>query len=85
MYSDNEVVMAKINLHVFIIKNIANSDVTGNDTSYSLTAKKNYESYVQRLKYLVKKFVNDTMSYLAQWKKNNNYGKRWLVEIYFRG
>jgi len=46
--------MAKSNLHVLIMKNIANSDATGNATNYSLTDKKNYESYAQRLKYLAK-------------------------------
>jgi len=36
------------------MKNIANSEATGNATHYSLTARKNYESHAQRLKYLAK-------------------------------
>ncbi|AGO60105.1 ISNCY-like element ISFac3 family transposase [Ferroplasma acidarmanus] len=56
LYSDNEVVMAIFNLHVLLLKNknIANSDATGDGTGYSLTVKKNYESYAQRLKDLAK-------------------------------
>ena len=38
------------NLHVLILKKngVKNSDATGDGTGYSLTVKKNYESYAQR-------------------------------------
>lgn len=48
------------------MKNIANLDAIGYGTSYSLTVEKNYELYAQRLKYLAKEFINDTMNYLKQ-------------------
>ncbi len=56
LYSDEEVVMAIHNLHVLILnkKGVKNSDATGDGTGYSLTVKKNYESYAQKLKDLAK-------------------------------
>ena len=52
LYSDQEVILAIHNLHILILKNkgIDSSDATGDGTGYSLTIKKNYESYAQRLK-----------------------------------
>ena len=52
LYSDEEVIMAVHNLHVLILgkKDITNSSATGDGTGYSLTVKKNYESYAQKLK-----------------------------------
>ncbi len=57
LYSDNEVILAIHNLHVLIMKKrrANNSNATGDGTGYGLTAKKNYESYAQRLKDLAKK------------------------------
>ena len=56
LYSDNETLMALHNLHVLILKKngVKNSDATGDGTGYSLTVKKNYESYAQKLKELAK-------------------------------
>ena len=56
LYSDNETLMALHNLHVLILKKngVKNSDATGDGTGYSLTVKKNYESYAQKLKDLAK-------------------------------
>ena len=56
LYSDEEVIMAVHNLHVLILgkKDITNSSATGDGTGYSLTVKKNYESYAQKLKDLAK-------------------------------
>ena len=52
LYSDDMVMMALHNLHVLILrrKGVKISDATGDGTGYSLTIKKNYESYAQRLK-----------------------------------
>jgi transposase len=52
LYSDEEVVLAIHNLHILILrkKGVERSDATGDGTGYSLTIKKNYESYAQRLK-----------------------------------
>ena len=36
-------------------KDVNNSNATGDSTGYSLTVKKNYESYAQKLKDLAKK------------------------------
>ncbi len=56
LYSDDEVAVVIHNLHVLIMKKkgITNSDATGDGTGYSLTVKKNYESYAQKLKDLAK-------------------------------
>ena len=56
LYSDDEVIIAVHNLHVLILgkKDITNSSATGDGTGYSLTVKKNYESYAQKLKDLAK-------------------------------
>jgi len=45
-----------LNLHVLIMKKkgITNSEATGDGTGYSLTVKKNYERYAQKLKDLAK-------------------------------
>ena len=52
LYSDEEVAMAIHNLHILILKknNVSGSRSTGDGTGYSLTVKKNYESYAQKLK-----------------------------------
>ncbi len=52
LYSDEEVALAIHNLHVLILKKkgVKESDATGDGTGYSLTIKKNYESYTQELK-----------------------------------
>ena len=44
------------NLHTLILKrkDIKKSDATGDGTGYSLTVKKNYESYAQKLKDMAK-------------------------------
>jgi transposase len=56
LYSDDEVLIALHNLHVLILKKkgVTNSNATGDGTGYSLTVKKNYESYAQKLKDLAK-------------------------------
>jgi len=56
LYSYNDIVMARFNLHVLLLKNkdITNADATGDGTGYSLTVKKNYETYAQGLKDLAK-------------------------------
>ena len=61
LYSDNETLMALHNLHVLILKKngVKNSDATGDGTGYSLTVKKNYESYAQKLKELAKESPKD--------------------------
>ena len=52
LYSDEEVAMAIHNLHILILKknDVSGSRSTGDGTGYSLTVKKNYESYAQKLK-----------------------------------
>ena len=52
LYSDQEVILAIHNLHILILNNkgVKQSDATGDGTGYSLTIKKNYESYAQKLK-----------------------------------
>ena len=56
LYSDDEVIIAIHNLHALILKrkDVMNSDATGDGTGYSLTVKKNYESYAQKLKDMAK-------------------------------
>jgi transposase len=56
LYSDHEVIIAVHNLHALILKrkDVKNSDATGDGTGYSLTVKKNYESYAQKLKDMAK-------------------------------
>ena len=53
--------MALHNLHVLLLKKkgIKESDATGDGTGYSLTVKKNYESYAQELKDKAKENRND--------------------------
>ena len=52
LYSDEDVIPAIHNLHILILKknNVSGSRSTGDGTGYSLTVKKNYESYAQKLK-----------------------------------
>ena len=52
LYSDDQVAMAIHNLHILILKrnNVSGSRSTGDGTGYSMTVKKNYESYAQKLK-----------------------------------
>ena len=66
LYSDELVMMALHNLHVLLLKKkgIKESDATGDGTGYSLTIKKNYESYAQELKDKAKE------------NKNNDKGKK---------
>jgi Transposase len=61
LYSDELVMMALHNLHVLLLKKkgIKESDATGDGTGYSLTVKKNYESYAQELKDKAKENRND--------------------------
>jgi Transposase len=61
LYSDELVMMALHNLHVLLLKKkgIKESDATGDGTGYSLTVKKNYESYAQELKDKAKENKND--------------------------
>ena len=56
LYSDDDVIAAIHNLHVLILKGkgVKSSDATGDGTGYSLTVKKNYESYAQKLKDMAK-------------------------------
>jgi transposase len=58
LYSDELVMMA---LHVLLLKKkgITQSDATGDGTGYSLTVKKNYESYAQELKDKAKENRNE--------------------------
>lgn len=52
LYSDDEVVVAIHNLHTLILRknSVSGSRATGDGTGYSLTVKKNYGSYAQKLK-----------------------------------
>ena len=52
LYSDDEVVLAIHNLHAIILKRneITRANGTGDGTGYSLSVKRNYESYSQKLK-----------------------------------
>ena len=61
LYSDELVMMALYNLHVLLLKKkgIRESDATGDGTGYSLTVKKNYESYAQELKDKAKENRNE--------------------------
>jgi len=61
LYSDELVMMALHNLHVLLLKKkgIKESDATGDGTGYSLTVKKNYESYAQELKDKAKENRNE--------------------------
>ena len=62
LYSDQEVILAIHNLHILILNNkgVEQSDATGDGTGYSLTIKKNYESYAQRLKDKAKENGNES-------------------------
>ena len=61
LYSDDETFIAVHNLHVLILrrKGITSSSATGDGTGHSLTVKKNYESYAQKLKDLAKENHGD--------------------------
>ena len=76
LYSDDEVIIAVHNLHVLILgkKDITNSSATGDGTGYSLTVKKNYESYAQKLKDLAKENPGNREE--RDGKKSNNHKKR---------
>ncbi len=50
LYSDDMVMMALHNLLMLRRKGVTMSDATGDGTGYSLTIKRNYESYAQKLK-----------------------------------
>ncbi len=61
LYSYELVMMALHNLHVLILKKkgIKESYATGDGTGYSLTVKKNYESYARELKERAKEAGNE--------------------------
>ena len=52
LYSDELVMMAVHNLHVLLLRKrgVSESDAAGDGTGYSLTVKRNYESYARELK-----------------------------------
>ena len=52
LYSDEEVILAIHNLHTLMLKknSVSGSRSTGDGTGYSLTVKRNYESYARKLK-----------------------------------
>ena len=52
--------LAVHNLHILLLekKGITESNITGDGTGYSLTVKKNYESYAQKLKDMAKVSVD---------------------------
>ncbi len=51
LYSDELVMMALHNLHILLLKKcVKQSDASCDGTGYSLTIKKNYESYARKLK-----------------------------------
>ena len=74
LYSDEEVIMAIHNLQVLILKgkDITRSDATSNGTGYSLTEKKNYESYAQKLKDMAK----ENPDHVKDAKKSKIHKKR---------
>ena len=78
LYSDQEVILAIHNLHILILKNkgIDSSEATGDGTGYSLTIKKNYESYAQRLKDKAKENSNGS-------SKKGGSGRRRLFAYSF--
>jgi hypothetical protein len=51
LYSDQEVILTIHNLHILMLNNkgAESSDATGDVTGYSLTMKKNYESYAPEI------------------------------------
>ena len=77
LYSDDEVMMAIHNLHALIMKrkDVKNSDATGDGTGYSLTVKKNYESYAQKLKDMAK----ENPDHCKDAKKYKGHKKRLLA------
>ena len=74
LYSDEEVVLAIHNLHILILrkKGVERSDATGDGTGYSLTVKKNYETYAQRLK----DHAKENASSENDVRKSGNHRKR---------
>ena len=78
LYSDQEVILAIHNLHILILinKGVKQSDATGDGTGYSLTIKKNYESYAQRLKDKAKEDSNGS-------SKKGRIGRRRLFAYSF--
>ena len=52
LYSDEEVILAIHNLHSLVLKKkgVSMARATGDGTGYSLSVKRNYESYAQKLK-----------------------------------
>ena len=74
LYSDEEVVLAIHNLHILILrkKGVERSDATGDGTGYSLTLKKNYETYAQRLK----DHAKENASSENDVRKSGNHRKR---------
>ena len=78
LYSDQEVILAIHNLHILILNNkgVKQSDATGDGTGYSLTIKKNYESYAQRLKDKAKEDSNGS-------NKKGRTGRRRLFAYSF--
>ena len=76
LYSDDEVILAVHNLHAIILRNkdVTGSDATGDGTGYSMTVKKNYESYAQKLKDKAKENTGDTKE-KDDAKKAKKHGK----------
>ena len=74
LYSDEEVVLAIHNLHILILrkKGVERSGATGDGTGYSLTVKKNYETYAQRLK----DHAKENASSENDVRKSGNHRKR---------
>ena len=74
LYSDGEVIITIHNLHALILKRkrITNSDAMGDDTGYSPTVKKNYESHAQKLKDMAK----ENPDYRKDAKESKDHRKR---------
>ena len=75
-YSDDKVVIAIHNLHVLILKKkgVTSSRATGDGNGYSLTVKKNYEPYAQKLKEMAKESP-DNREEDDKTKKSNGHRK----------
>ena len=77
IYSDLEVIIAIHNLHALILKrkDVKNSDATGNLAGYSMTIKKNYEFYAQKLKDM----AEENPGHGKDAKKSKGYKKPWFA------
>jgi transposase len=74
LYSDELIQIALNNLHKFIIdkKGLEEAELSGDGTGYSLTIRKHYASYAQKLKDKAKKITN---------KKRKNKKKQFLYSF----